>query len=258
MFPKRHVDVSRPWEGRILPFRIVGGVYFVGTYQASSHLIDTGDGLIMIDTGYANALYLVLDSIRLLGFRIEDIRYVVHTHYHYDHAQATAYLLPLLPAAKTVIGVRDDKMVTELGYFTPDIIVKDGDILTLGNTAIRFMETPGHTAGTLSFFFDTEEKGRIYRVGMFGGAGRNTLTRENLIAYPACRSDYRKSLDRLRKEHVDVMLGNHVWNNDTEEKGKAFLADPTHNPFLDDTLFGKFLDHCSRKLDELEAKERTE
>lgn len=52
------------------------------------------------------------------------------------------------------------------------------------------------------------------------------------------------------------MLGNHVWNNDTEEKGKAFLADPAHNPFIDDKLFGVFLNHCSAKLDELEAKER--
>lgn len=257
MFPKRPVDVSRPWEGRIFPFRMIGGVYFVGTYQASSHLIDTGDGLILIDTGYANALYLVLDSIRLLGFRIEDIRYVVHTHYHYDHAQATKYLMPLLPAAKTVIGIRDDKMVEELDYFSPDIVVRDGDVLKLGNTQMRFLETPGHTVGTVSFFFDVTEADKVYRVGMFGGAGHNTLTAQHLLSYPTCRSDYRNSLERLQKEHVDVMLGNHVWNNDTEEKGKAFLADPAHNPFVDDTLFGRFLDRCARKLDDLERKERT-
>lgn len=258
MFPKRKVDVQKPWEGRMTPFRIIGGVYFVGTYQASSHLIDTGDGLILIDTGYANALYLVLDSIRRLGFRIEDIRYVVHTHYHYDHAEATRYLLPLIPQAKTVIGVRDDRKVMEEGYFTPDIVVKDNDTLSLGNTVIRFMETPGHTVGTLSFFFDAEEEGKIYRVGMFGGAGSNTLTKEHLTEYPSCRKDYRHSISRLRAEHVDVMLGNHVWNNDTEEKGKAFLADPSVNPFVDKTLFPKFLDRCSKKLDDLEARERAE
>ena len=91
---------------------------------------------------------------------------------------------------------------------------------------------------------------------MFGGAGRNTLTKQYLKTYPTCRSDYRQSLARLKNEQVDVMLGNHVWNNDTEEKGEAFLADPTHNPFIDDKLFGRFLDYCGAKLDELEAKER--
>lgn len=253
---KKPVKIHHPWEGRILPFRIVGGVYFVGTYQASSHLIDTGEGLILIDTGYANTLYLVLDSIRRLGFRIEDIRYVVHTHCHYDHTEATAYLMPILSSAKTVIGRNDAQAVREAGYFVPDITVKDGDILTLGNTSIRFLETPGHTKGTISFFFDVEEAGQTLRVGMFGGAGRNTLTGEYLAVYPNCRTDYRNSLARLKKERVDVMLGNHVWNNDTEAKGRAFLADPTHNPFIDDTLFGRFLDFCARRLDELEEKER--
>ncbi len=253
---KRNVKINHPWEGRILPFRIIGNVYFTGTYQASSHLIDTGDGLILIDTGYANALYLVLDSIRRLGFDIDDIRYLVHTHWHYDHTEATEYLLPLIPGAKTVIGRNDADEVIRAGYFVPDMTVKDGDVLTLGKTSIRFLETPGHTKGTVSLFFDAEEAGRIYRVGMFGGAGRNTLTKEYLKTYPTCRTDYRESLVRLKKERVDVMLGNHTWNNDTDAKGKAFLADPTQNPFIDETLFGKFLDFCAGKLDELEEKER--
>lgn len=255
MFRKK-AKINHPWEGRILPFPIIGNVYFVGTYQASSHLIDTGDGLILIDTGYANTLYLVLDSVRRLGFDIDDIRYLVHTHWHNDHTEATAYLLPLLPAAKTVIGQKDAAAVRKAGYFTPDILVKDGDVLTLGDTSIRFLETPGHTEGTVSLFFDVLEAGKTYRVGMFGGAGRNTLTKQYLKTYPTCRSDYRQSLARLKNERVDVMLGNHVWNNDTEEKGKAFLADPTHNPFIDGKLFGRFLDYCGAKLDELEAKER--
>ena len=53
--------ISRPWEGKMEPFNIIGNVYFVGTFQASSHIIDTSDGLIMIDTGYSDTLYLVLN-----------------------------------------------------------------------------------------------------------------------------------------------------------------------------------------------------
>ena len=91
MFKRRKFD--QVYEGRIEPFRIIGNVYFVGTFQASSHLIDTGDGLILIDTGYSNTLYLVLRSIYKLGFKPEDIKYIVHTHWHWDHTEATAAIL---------------------------------------------------------------------------------------------------------------------------------------------------------------------
>ena len=59
---------KKPWLGKMMPFEIIGGVYFIGTYQASCHLIDTGDGLIMIDPGYSKTAYLVIDSIYRLGF----------------------------------------------------------------------------------------------------------------------------------------------------------------------------------------------
>ena len=58
----------KPWLGKMRPFRIVGNTYFIGTYQASCHLIDTGEGLIMIDPGYAQTAYLVIDSIYRLAF----------------------------------------------------------------------------------------------------------------------------------------------------------------------------------------------
>ena len=64
MFPKKKID--KPWDGYMTPFRLIGNVYFVGTFQASSHLIDTGDGLVLIDTGYANTFYLVIDGIHRL------------------------------------------------------------------------------------------------------------------------------------------------------------------------------------------------
>lgn len=61
MYPRN--KVNQPWEGFIEPFCLAGNVYFVGTYQASSHLIDTDEGLIMIDSGYQDTLYMVVDSI---------------------------------------------------------------------------------------------------------------------------------------------------------------------------------------------------
>ena len=237
---------SQPWEGKMEPFRIIGNVYFCGTFQASCHLIDTGDGLIMIDPGYANTLYLVIDSVYRLGFDPRDIKYIVNTHWHGDHTEATAAMADL-SGAKTLLGRDDVEKAAKL--FTPDILVADGDTLSLGNVTMHFMETPGHTKGTISLFFDVEDGGKTYRVGMFGGAGANTMARK-AFDFDGAREAYRASLNRLRGEKVDVFIGNHVWNNDTENKGKHLLA-TGENLFIDDALWLRFLNFCEERLDKV-------
>ena len=121
------------------------------------------------------------------------------------------------------------------------------------NTEIVFMETPGHTKGTVSFFFNTEDNGKTYRVGMFGGAGANTLA-QGKFDYSECREDYRNSIHRLQKEKVDVFIGNHTWNNDTFEKGKLLL-ETGENTFVDSELWHKFLTFCESRLDETISKD---
>ena len=249
MFERR--TIQKPWEGRIEPFKVVGNVYFCGTFQASCHLIDTGDGLILIDPGYENTLYLVLDSIYKLGFRPEQIKYIINTHWHWDHTEATAALAEL-SGAKTLVGRWDEENAKR--YFTPDILVKDGYALTLGNTTMTFLETPGHTKGTISLFFHTQENGTTYRVGMFGGAGANTLAK-GAFDFEGCREAYRESVHRLQEEHVDVFIGNHTWNNDTFPKAKL-LRETGENRFLDAELWHQFLTFCEKRLDEVIEKER--
>lgn len=241
MFERKNVQF--PWDGKMKPFRVIGNVYFVGTYQASSHLIDTGEGLILIDTGYSETLYLLIHSIYQLGFAPADIKYIINTHWHDDHTGGTAALADL-SGAKTVIG-REDQEKAKV-YFQPDITVKHGDHLRLGNTDVLFLETPGHTKGTVSVFFETEDGGKRYRVGMFGGAGANTLV-EGKFDYEDCRRDYLRSLELLRKEKVDVFIGNHTWNNDTEGKGEI-LSKTGKNLFVDPSLWERFLDHCENRL----------
>ena len=238
--------MNNVWEGRMEPFKIIGNVYFVGTFQASSHLIDTGEGLILIDTGYSSTLYLVLDSIYKLGFRPKDIKYIINTHWHGDHTEATAALAEL-SGAKTLIGKSDAEKAKK--YFEADILISDGDRLSLGNTDIIFMETPGHTKGTISLFFDSKENSITYRVGTFGGAGANTLVKDR-FDYDGCREDYKNSINRLRKEKVDVFIGNHVWNNDTKVKGEHLLA-TGENKFIDGKLWYQFLDFCEERLNKI-------
>lgn len=246
MFERRKIE--NPWDGKMEPFKIIGNVYFVGTFQASAHLIDTGDGLIIIDTGYEKTLYLVIDSIHRLGFDPRDIKYIVNTHWHWDHTEGSAPIADL-SGAKNVIGYNDAEKAKQ--YFDPDILVKDGDVLTLGNTSIRFSETPGHTRGTMSIFFDVTDNGQTYRVGMFGGAGSNTLSPGH-YDYDGAREDYFKSLDKLRKEKVDVFIGNHTWNNDTFNKGEI-LRKTGKNEFIDPELWNKFLDFCEKRAREIKA-----
>ena len=239
MFERRKINY--PWEGRIEPFKIIGNVYFVGTFQASSHLIDTGDGLILIDTGYNNTLYLLVDSIYKLGYKPEDVKYIINTHYHDDHTGGSDAMANL-SGAKNMIGRYDVEPARNMNV---DIEIKDGDTLELGNTKIKFMETPGHTRGCISLFFDTVDDGITYRVGMFGGAGANTLVPSG-FEYNGCRDDYFKSLERLKKETVDVFIGNHVWNNDTFTKAKI-LREGRENPFIDKNIWNEFLEFCHNR-----------
>lgn len=235
------------------PFQIINGVFFVGTYQASCHLIDTGEGLIMIDPGYTATAYLIIDSIYQLGWKPQDIKYIINTHWHGDHTEATAALADL-SGAKTLLGRDDVEKASR--YFIPDIIVDDRDTLTLGNTTIRFVHTPGHTKGTISFFFDVEENGKTYHVGSFGGAGLNTMQRDT-FDFEGCREAYLASLRRLKEEKVDVFLGNHTWNNDTYGKARKLL-ETGENAFIDDTVWLDFLETYEKRIMKMIAEDTAE
>lgn len=139
-------------------------------------------------------------------------------------------------------------------FFKADILVKDGEVLELGRTKMRFLETPGHTGGVISPFFETEENGKTYRVGMFGGAGANTLVRER-FDYDNCREDYINSVHRLMGEKVDVFIGNHVWNNNTEVFGEI-LRKTGENKFIDSELWTDFLTYCEKRAVEIAEADR--
>lgn len=245
----------------MIPFRMAGNLYFVGTYKASSHLIDTGEGLILIDTGYDTTADVIVDSMKILGFDIRDVKYIIHSHGHYDHTGGTAKLVEL-SGAKTFLHSADIKYVESLeNSFVPDFDIHDGDVIRLGNTEILCKETPGHTEGTVSFFFDVEEKGKKYRAAMFGGAGvnqlrKNYLKERNLSYFQ--RGQFLESIKRLKEENVDIFIGNHSWQNQTREKYERSLT-CEENPFIDDTEWVTFLTKCEEgMLKVIHEESRTE
>ena len=237
-------------ERKIEPFRMFGNVYFIGSYAESSHVIDTGEGLIMIDTGSTPNLEIVLSGLKKLGFAPSDVKYIINSHWHHDHTEAT-HAMAELSGAKTLIGREDYEKAKR--FFDADILISEGDTLTLGNTTISFIETPGHTKGTISLFFDVVEDGKTVRAGMFGGAGVNTL-HQGKFDYDGCREDYRKSVNRLLGEKVELFLGNHSWNNHTYEKSLD-LSEYGENYFVDPESWTRFLKSCLVKLDETIAKD---
>ncbi|MBE6602564.1 MAG: MBL fold metallo-hydrolase [Ruminococcaceae bacterium] len=236
-------------EKYIAPFRMLENLYFVGTYAASSHLIDTGAGLILIDTGYEHNAETVVENMKTLGFDIADVKLILHSHGHYDHTDATQHLLPLCHA-KTYLGREDLRYIRG---FEPDEYYTDGQVIRLGNTEITCLHTPGHTNGTYSFFWEILYEGKTLRAGMFGGAGYNQLKKSYLDPrglYYFQRGDYLSSVERLKHEQVDVFVGNHSWNNKTMEKAQV-LRETGENLFIDQEAWGKFLNRCARKLKEV-------
>ena len=234
----------------ITPSRLIGNLYFVGIHHASTHIIDTGEGLILIDPGYEETFHIVLNNIWKVGLNPEDIKYIVLTHGHLDHTGATNKLLELTDAT-TFLGKYDlDKVQS---YMTPDVLLEDGDVINLGNTTIRFVHTPGHTPGTMSLFFNITDGEKTYKAGMFGGAGHNTLVKAYLEKYNISRDvrdTFRKSIFKIRDEEVEVFVGNHVGNNNTEGK-ILMLSSCEKNPFIDPAEWKKFLDSRIAKVDEI-------
>ncbi len=261
---------QEPWIGYVKPGRIFGNLYFVGTHPTSVHLVDTGDGLLLIDTGCLSNLYLVIQNIWEMGFNPKDIKYILHSHGHFDHVNGTAALANMT-GATTYLGKDDLCLVTgEINPFSipvrpfkPDVLINDGDVLTFGNTTVKCVSSPGHTDGVMSFFFDVTDGVKTYRAGMHGGVGLVTLNKKFLTEQNLPfenRQKYLDSLEKLKSEHVDIFIGNHVGNNDTEGKLKRAELE-AENPFIDPNEWQAFLVECRKNMEQLieqEAKEEEE
>ncbi len=244
------------------PFQIFGNLYFVGTQKVSSHLVDTGDGLILLDTSYPQTVDLMISNIEKLGFSLKDIKILLHSHGHVDHIGGTARLVKET-GAKTYIGALDEDMVTgksstdfakELdidfhGFFTPDVLLHEGDEIRLGNTVIYCRHTPGHTPGTMSYFLNITDGKDTYLSGMFGGGGMNSMKYEHLNKYGLTdrwRKEFPQVLERVRDIPVIVQMGNH--DRDIEiAKRYAERLETGRNTFIDPTTWNKHLDNLLMK-----------
>ncbi len=256
MFPPQRA-MDHPYLIDRDPFPIAGNLYYVGNLWCASHLIDTGDGLILLDVPCASGYPGLLYNIQKLGFRVDDIKYIIISHAHTDHYGCVNALVHRTHA-KTFLGAvdaqdmlshpeRTKRLDAGLGPynepFVPDVQLQDGDIVELGNTKIRCVLTPGHTIGVMSHFWDMTHQGQTIHVGIYGGSGYGSLSTEGLKKFGLPLSMQQTFLDSIQKvwdEPVDLMLGNHPFHSDEYQKHKRSLTEEK-NPFIDPTEWHRFL-----------------
>lgn len=245
----------------IKPIKIADDLFWVGVNSSSpAHLVTTDEGLVLIDTASHTDVDLLISNIESLGFDVRDVSHIIHSHGHFDHVGATTRIVKL-SGAKTYIGARDADAVMGKNkrlwaglalpenendfYFLPDVLLHDGDELKIGNHTFRFLETPGHTLGVLSIFWNAHYKGEEHLAGMFGGAGQAAISDAHLdrdkLPY-TLREDYVRSVERIIGEPVELHIGNHPSNNNHNDKAARLAED--YNPFIEENTWVPFLERC--------------
>ena len=266
LLPKLKPFYDNPTEFNMEPFQIFGNLYYVGDRKVCMHLVDTGAGLILFDTGYSHNYDSLIASIEKLGFSPADIQIVIHSHGHFDHfgggdrlrdrygakiymSEVDTDLIRQMPARALMhlAPGKDDQICY------PDVMLKDGDVIRLGNTAVECVLSAGHTPGTMSFFFKATDGKKTLNVGYLGGVGFLTMYKEFLEEYslPAnMLAVMKESVDSLRDRPVDIFIGNHPNHNCSLEKRQYMLEHPGENPFINPRGWKIFLDALeSRRAD---------
>ena len=253
---------ANPSIARIDPFKIADNLYYVGDKKVCIHLVDTGEGLILFDSGYLGATHLLVDSIWRAGFDPKNVRWIIHTHGHSDHFGASDEFRRMYGTKLAISRIdaekleRTDRAHVDKASFpyakVPefDRKIEDGEIFEMGNVKIRCVLTPGHTDGVLSLFFDVTDHGKTYLAGMFGGAGVSAISLPTICCDDRaddCPQQMLDSIDLVWDEPVVVHLGNHPYNNKTLEKRKQQLAEGD-NPFVSPDSWHDFLEELRGKI----------
>lgn len=260
------------WNAPFKPFRIIGKIHYVGASGISSFLITTPDGHILIDTGFEATVPRIQESVAKLGFRVSDIKIILNSHAHLDHAGGDA-LMKEITGAKIMMSQADAALLAAGGTndFTPyspqmmsyrpakaDRILQDGDEVTLGGTTLKCHLTPGHTKGCTTWTMDVTEDGKTYHVLFFGSTSILTgVPLVNNAKYPEIAQDLANSYQRLKTLPCDVFLAPHAGFFDLSEKAAKLEQGAKPNPFIDPGFYGTFIEGAEKKFRDQLERERT-
>ena len=238
------------WTTPAAPFRIIGDLYEVGSAGISTFALKTKAGVILFDAGMADYAPHVLENLKAIGVQPWDVKVIVTSHAHFDHAGGLAALRRATGAKVAVMAqdVKADETGTYAGYedktafrfppVTVDRVLHDGETVALGGATLTAHLTPGHTAGCTSWTFPLREAGKtysvIYQCSMSVAANRIA----DRPQYPGIADDYRRTFATLKTMHADVFIAPHPEQFDLAAK-KARITPGAPNPFVDPTELSK-------------------
>ena len=217
---------NKEWEQPFPGFKIVGNLYYVGTYDLGCYLIDTGAGLILVNSGAPGSYPLIKASIEALGFKTSDIKIITSTHGHFDHVGDLALFQKDSPAAKTYMSERDAPVLESGGnldyrraegrgiVYDPikvDVRTKPGDHIRLGNTDMTVLQAYGHTPGANSFSLQVTDAGKTYNVMIVNMNGINDGVKLlGSPGYPTIVEDFKDTLAKQATYTPDIWVSSHA------------------------------------------------
>jgi metallo-beta-lactamase class B len=235
------------WTTPHKPFRIVGNVYYVGSKDLATYLIVTPSGHILINSSLTSSVPLIKNNVEALGFHFSDVKILLISHAHWDHAAGSAEIKRLTGAKYMVMDA--DVPVVESGGKTDfqygaeaasqfpvtkvDRVLHDGDQVTLGGTVLIAHKTPGHTKGCTTWTMKVREHNKTYNVVIVGSPNVNSGYKlVGNAAYPEIAQDYELTFRTLKSLPCDVFLGAHGGYFGMEAKF-AQMKPGGANPFVD-------------------------
>ena len=243
----------RAWNRPVEPFRVAGNIYYVGVEGVAVFLLTTPEGHILLDGGFTETVPLIRDSVGKLGFKLEDVKVLINSHAHFDHAGGLARL-KALTGAKLMISEADAPLVSRGGQgdfywgdkptFEPaavDRTLRDRDEVKLGGVTMVARITPGHTKGNTTWTMKVREGGRELDVVF---AGSTTVPGYKLVGntqYPEIVADYAYTFALLKSLKCDVFLGPHGSFFSMNEKRLRMGRGGRANPFIDPQGYKRFI-----------------
>jgi metallo-beta-lactamase class B len=236
--------VQRDWNAPFEPFRIIGSIHYVGTADLGSYLITSDAGHILLDTGLEEQATQLLASIERLGFKVSDIKVLLNSQPHFDHAAGLAEVKKR-SGARLLVSAKDAPVLEAGGKNDPaldftfpavkvDAHIDDGQIVAVGPLKLTAHLTPGHTKGTTTYEMTVRDGNRDLRV-LF--VGSTTIVPDvsalNNPKYPEIRADLDRTYAKLKTFQPDVFLGQHAGLYGLADKFAKLKAGASPNPFID-------------------------
>ena len=257
------------WHDPFPPHRIAGHLYYVGSKGLASYLVTTTNGHILINSSFERTVPMIRTNVETLGFKFTDIKILLTSHAHSDHASGHALVKELTGARVEVMegdakvitgGGRGQYLYTEADGWKPcvvDRVLKDGDTVALGEARLTARLTPGHTRGCTTWLMQATDGGKTWNVVIVGSPNVNPgyalVTNRD---YPEIADDYTKTFRLLKALPCDIFLGAHGSYYGMEAKYARLQKDPKTNPFVDPEGYRAYVEDRAQAFRETVRKQQ--